>query len=360
MTGGRRGRGRRRRGAPGTAPGTLQIDPEASQPRITVLAYGREEYVEREIDGPAEIGAFLAAWPTVWVNVDGLGSEAVLSRLGELFGFHRLALEDVLSLGQRAKVERHGDHLFVVARMAPAEPGADSEQLSLFLGRQGVVTFQERPGDCFAEVRARIRGGGRMIREAGADYLAYALLDAVIDGYFPVLELANDELEELEAEVLEAPERRTVHRIHGLKGRLQTLRREVGPHREVVSSLLRDCEDFVTPPTAVYLRDCYDHVLWVIERLDAYRDQCADLMGTYLSSVSNRMNEVMKVLTIIATIFIPLSFIAGLYGMNFDPEASAWNMPELGWTYGYPLALGAMAAVGLGMVWYFWRKGWFD
>jgi magnesium transporter len=349
-----------RRHAPGTAPGTLRIDPDAPEPRITVMAYGPDEFVEQVVDSPSEIEGFLAKWPVAWVNVDGLGSEAALRQLAEVFGFHRLALEDVVNLGQRAKVERHDEHLFVVARLAPSELEAESEQLSLFLGRQVVVTFQERSGDCFHEVRTRIRAAGRMIRSSGADYLAYALLDAVIDAYFPILETAHDELEALEVEVLEDPERETVHRIHRVKGRLQVLRREIGPHREAINALLRDAEDFVTPATAIYLRDCYDHVLWVIERLEAYREQCADLMGTYLSSVSNRMNEVMKVLTIIATIFIPLSFIAGLYGMNFDPAVSRWNMPELGWTYGYPLALGAMAAVGLGLVWYFWRKGWFD
>jgi magnesium transporter len=357
----RRGHGRRRRRhAPGTAPGTLRIDPEAPQPRIAVIAYGPEEYVEQEIQSAAEISAFLSAWPVVWVNVDGLGSEALLLQLGELFHFHRLALEDVVNLGQRAKVERHGDHLFVVARMAPAELAAESQQLSLFLDHRSVMTFQEQSGDCFDEVRTRIRAAGRQIRSSGADYLAYALIDAVIDAYFPVLEALHDKLEELEIEVLESPARDTVQKIHHVKGRLQLLRREIGPHREAINALLRDLDDFVTPATAVYLRDCHDHVLWVIERLEAYREQCGDLMGTYLSSVSNRMNEVMKVLTIIATIFIPLSFIAGLYGMNFNPSVSAWNMPELDWAYGYPMALGLMGAVGVGLVWYFWRKGWFD
>jgi magnesium transporter len=244
--------------------------------------------------------------------------------------------------------------------MAPAIGEEETEQLSLFLGRGFVLTFQERRGDGFDGVRARIEHGKALIRRSGADYLAYALLDAVVDGYFPVVESIRDELEVLEDEVLDSPERQTVSKIHAIKRRLQSLRRAIGPHREAINSLLRDSADFVEQDTALYLRDCYDHVLRLAERVEVYREQCADLMTTYLSMVSNRMNEVMKVLTIIATIFIPLSFIAGLYGMNFNPEISRWNMPELNWILGYPFALALMAILAGGLVLFFWRKGWFD
>ena len=324
------------------------------------MAYSADDFVERKVDDLAEIQSLVDGWPTVWINVIGLGSEEVLRGLGDIFDLHRLTLEDIVNLGQRAKVEAHRDHLFMVARMAPAGDETETEQLSLLLGRKTVLTFQEHEGDCFDEVRTRIRGAGRVLRSSGADYLAYALLDAVIDAYFPVLGTIHDELEALEDEVLSAPERDTVHKIHDVKRRLQAIRRDLGPHREAVNSLLRESGGFVSDGTMVYLRDCYDHVLRVIERSDSDRELCSDLMNTYLSSVSNRMNEVMKVLTIIATIFIPLGFVAGLYGMNFNPAISAWNMPELNWVYGYPFALGLMALLGLGLVWFFWRKGWFD
>lgn len=327
---------------------------------IRVIAYGPEGMIEEDVQRPAELAAYLEAWPVTWINVDGLGDEATLWALAEVFGLHRLALEDVVSPGQRPKVEAYDDCLFIVARMPAVNGHEETEQLGLFLGKSFVLTFQERPGDCFDGVRARIRQGSAVIRRSGPDYLAYALVDAVIDAYFPVLEQVHDELELLDEEVLESPQRDTVSKIHEAKHRLQALRRAIGPHREAINSLLRDSADFVRPETSIYLRDCYDHLIRLSERVEVYREQCADLLSIYLTIVSNRMNEVMKVLTIIATIFIPLSFIAGLYGMNFNPEISRWNMPELNWVLGYPFALAVMAGTAGVLVFYFWRKGWFD
>ncbi len=356
----RRRRPRRPAIAPGSSPGTLAIDPEAPKPVIQLIAYGPEEVVEVDAPSVGELSGYLDDWPVVWINVDGLGDEQKLRSLAEVFGLHRLALEDVVSLGQRAKVEPYGDRLFVVARM-PVEGAPDeTEQLSLFLGDGFVLTFQERRGDCFDPVRERIRQGKPVLRRSGPDYLAYALIDAVIDAYFPVLEQVGNGLELLDNEVLESPQKDTVSKIHAVKHRLQSLRRSIGPHREAINSLLRDSAEFVQPETAIYLRDCYDHLLRLSERVDVYREQCADLMSTHLTVVSHRMNEVMKVLTIIATIFIPLGFIAGLYGMNFNPEISRWNMPELNWVLGYPFALLVMALLAGGMVIYFRNKGWFD
>jgi magnesium transporter len=353
-------RSRQRPITPGAAPGTLTIDPEAPKPVIRVIAYGPDEVTEQLVTQPAELAAYMDAWPVTWINVDGLGDEETLRTLGEHFGLHRLALEDVVSLGQRPKVEPYENCLFVVARM-PAQGGSeDTEQLSLFLGEKFILTFQERSGDCLDGVRARIRQSKTVIRRSGPDYLAYALIDAVVDAYFPVLEQVGEELELLDDEVLESPQRDTVSKIHGVKHRLQALRRAIGPHREAINALLRDSADFVKPETAIYLRDCYDHLLRLSERVEVYREQCADLMSTYLTMVSNRMNEVMKVLTILATIFIPLSFVAGLYRMNFNPELSRWNMPELTWIFGYPFALTVMAVMTGGLVLFFWRKGWFD
>ncbi len=352
------GKGHSSRKPPGSAPGTLAIDPEAPHPKMRLMAFGPEGYVEREIEDPEEARTEFERWPVTWVNVDGLGDEATLRRLAEIFGIHRLALEDVVSLGQRAKVEPYQDYLFVVGRMPAGEPG-ETEQLSLFLGAHFVLTFQERSGDCFEAVRERIRHGKGLLRGAGSGYLTYALLDSLIDGYFPVLEAVSETLEAIEDEVLGEPEAATISRIHAIKRSLVSMRRAIWPHREAINALSRDAGDFVSEETVVHLRDCYDHTVQIVELVEAYREAASDLMGTYLSAVSNRMNEVMKVLTIIATIFIPLSFIAGLYGMNFDREVSPWNMPELGWYFGYPFALGGMAAIGVGMVVYFWRRGWF-
>jgi magnesium transporter len=344
---------------PGAAPGTLSVDPHAQRPEIGVTAYGPEGLVEERVEDVAQLAGYLERWPVVWVNVDGLGDAEMLQELAAQFELHRLSLEDVVNVGQRAKVEPYDDHLFVVMRMVTSETREHHEQISMFLGKRFVLTFQERAGDCFDPVRQRIREGKGRIRRAGPDYLAYALLDALIDGYFPLLEEIGDRLDVLEGEVFTRPEKDTVTRIQSIKGQLRGIRRTGWPHRDVAVALLRDSE-FVAEETKLYLRDCEDHAIQVIDLTDLYREVATDLMGAYLSSVSNRMNEVMKFLTIVASIFIPLSFIAGVYGMNFDPEASAFNMPELGWTFGYPVVLGAMLAVGLGMILYFKIKGWFD
>ena len=347
-----------RHGVSGTAPGTLAIDPAAPKPVIRALAYGPDDLAEKEIQGPAELRPLLEAWPVVWVNVDGLGDERVLKELGEVFDLHRLALEDVVSSGQRPKVEPYDSHLFVVARVPLPTGEEETEQLSLFLGKGFLLSFQERPGDWSDSVRERIRGGRGLARRAGSDYLAYALLDAVVDAYFPFVERLGDEIEAVEDEVLSSPEAETVQKIHSIKRRLVALRRVIGPHREAINVLLRDSTEFVEPQTSVHLRDCYDHLLRLTERVEIYREHCSDLMNTYLTMVSNRMNEVMRVLTVMASIFIPLTFLAGIYGMNFDPDASPMNMPELGWRWGYPAFWVTIVAMAGGMILYFRRKRW--
>lgn len=347
-----------RRAAPGAAPGTLRIDPEAPQPFVRVLAYGTDGFVEQQIDDLGTLPALRDSWPVLWVNVDGLGSEAKLRQLAGQFGLHRLALEDVVSSGQRPKVEPYEQSLFLVARMPHAGPLHGTEQLSLFVGEGFVLSFQERRGDFFDPVRERIRHGRGLIRAGGADYLVYALLDAVVDAYFPLVEAIGEEIEQLEVEVLESAKADAVERIHAVKRRLLALRRTIGPHREALNSLIRDSGELIRPETAVYLRDCYDHLLRLTERVEIYREQTADLMATHLSVVSNRMNEVMRVLTVIASIFIPLTFLAGIYGMNFNPEASPMNMPELNWRWGYPAFWVAIVALGGGLVIFFRRRGW--
>ncbi len=348
---------RRRRPPPGSMPGTLVVDQEAPPAEMTVLAYGPDSLVEETVTDLDRLADLDEDWPVTWLNVTGLGDEQQLRDIAERLSLHRLVLEDVANLGQRSKAEQFEHSLFIVVRM-PIGTTSETEQLSLVLQPGLIVTFQERTGDCFEPVRQRVRESRGKIRFLGADYLSYALIDAVIDQYFPVLERAGNLLDELEDEVFNSPTPDTLARIHTLKRGLVSIRKAVWPHREMINVLLRDASAFYQAETQPYLRDAYDHVVRLIDLVEAQREVAADLLNTYLSAVSNRMNEVMKVLTIIATIFIPLSFIAGLYGMNFDTSISAWNMPELGLAWGYPAALAAMAAVALGLLVFIRRKGW--
>ncbi|MBI4183518.1 MAG: magnesium/cobalt transporter CorA [Proteobacteria bacterium] len=349
---------RRRRAGPGAPPGTLIADPTAARPVITVIGYGPDEIVERANPEPAELSSLIGRWPVLWVNVDGLGDVEAIRRVGETFGLHPLALEDVVNVHQRPKVEEYADHLYLVARMPRMGSALETEQVSLFLGRGFVLTFQERVGDCFDPVRQRLRAGRGRSRSAGPDYLAYALLDAIVDSFFPILERYGERVEELEDAVLAEPEIQVMADIHDAKRDLLLLRRAIWPQRDAISTLIRDDSPHVTRETRVFLRDCYDHTVQLIDVVETYREIASGLVEIYLSSLSARLNEVMKVLTVIATVFIPLSVIASIYGMNFDREASPWNMPELGWYWGYPFALGLMAAVGGGLLLHFWRKGW--
>jgi len=350
---------RRTPSPPGTAPGRLEAIAESSQPKLTLIAYGPDEMKEIQDVAIDQLPAMREQYPVVWLDVDGLGDIEILERIGDVFGLHRLALEDVVYIGQRPKVEPYPAYAFVVVGQPRIEE-REIEQVSLFLGKGFVVTIQEREGDSMDGVRTRIREARGRIRKMDSDYLAYAILDAITDAYFPVLEDIGEELDQLEFEVLDDPEVQTLNRIHVVRRQLQAFRRTVWPQREALHMLARDLPEFIGEETAVYMRDCYDHTIQVRDLLESYREIASDLMGTYLTSVSNRMNEVMKVLTIIATIFIPLSFIAGLYGMNFDTSVSPWNMPELKWALGYPFALSLMAGVAGLLVGYFWRKGWFD
>ena len=350
----------RRHTKPGAAPGTFHVEPEAPPPEIHVIGYGPEVMDEFDVEDVEQLPACLERYPVVWINVDGLGDERLLVRLGEMFRIHPLALEDVVHVHQRAKVEVYDEHLFIVARMVSrcADGELVSEQVSLFLGQNYVLTFQYLPGDSFDPVRARLRKSRGRIRATGADYLAYALLDATIDGYFPVLETYGTQIEDLEDRMIERIGAESIHQVHRLKSDLLHLRRAIWPHREAVHALLRDEHPLIASETRVYLRDCYDHTVQIIDVVETHRDLCADLRELYFTQLSTRTNEIMKVLTIIATIFIPLSFIAGLYGMNFDTDVSPWNMPELKWRFGYPFALGIMAAVAGGLLYFFWRRGW--
>jgi magnesium transporter len=347
----------RPRPAPGSSPGTLVSDPRAEAPKLSVLAFGPSGFEEKPAATLADVDALRGTHPVLWVNLDGLRDVELIAAIGERFGLHRLALEDVVHVDQRAKVEQYDGVLYIVMKEVELNAHVETDQISLFLGKDFLVTFQEYHGDCFGQVRDRVRRNKGKIRACGPDYLAYALLDAVIDSYYPVLEGVGERLEVLEERTVEKAAAGTVHDIHEIKRELLVLRRAIWPAREAVASLIRDPTPVIAGETRLYFRDCYDHLVQLIDMLENYRELGSDLMDIYLSSNSNRLNEVMKMLTIIATIFMPLSFLASLYGMNFDTSKPA-NMPELHWRYGYVFALGVMGLVASSMLLLFWRRGW--
>ena len=357
----KRGRGRRlypfrRRTKPGAAPGTVAVDPQSPAPVIDVFGYGSDDFVEESHVSVDRIPELLDRWPVTWVNVDGLGDQATIERIGKIFGLHPLAMEDIVNVHQRAKLDEYGEHLFIVARMLTYGDELETEQLSIVLGKGFVVTFQERPGDVLDPVRARIRSGS--IRRTASDYLAYALIDAVVDHYFPLLESYGEHLEKLEETVVSDANDDALASIHRVKHELLEVRRAVWPQREALARLYREPLVLISEETRLYLRDCYDHSVQVIDLLETFREMGGALLDVYLSRASNRLNEVMKVLTIFASVFIPLTFLTGLYGMNFDPDASPLNMPELRWRFGYPYALGLMTATTAATLAFFRHKGW--
>jgi magnesium transporter len=359
--------GRLRRGAAaaaqkrGAAPGTLvYVGPETGEPvGLSYLAYDQGALLEKGRTGPTatleECLEELRGPRTAWINVDGVHDVSLIQELGGALDLHRLVLEDILATSQRAKLEEYPSYLYLVVRMVhwdEEREGIADEQVSLVVGDRWVVSLQERRGDVFEGVRDRLRQGRGLIRSRGAGYLGYALVDTLVDHYFGVIEKVSDRIEVLEAEVLENPDPAVVERIHRLKREMLLVRRAIWPLREVVSQLARDPLPFIDDETRVFARDVYDHTVQVIDTVETLRDLLGGLTDLYMSGVSNRMNEVMKVLTMIATIFIPLSFLAGLYGMNFEV------MPELSFSWGYPALLGVMALTAVGMVIYFRRKGW--
>jgi magnesium transporter len=347
----------KRRSKPGDAPGQFNVDPNAFPTNIRVMAFGAGAIIEREIKEVNEIRGLMAQAPKLWIDVTGLGSEHILKSLGDLLRLHPLAMEDMVNVHQRAKVDEFEDSLFVIARMVDGDDPSDTEQLSFFLKENIVVSCQERPGDCWEPLRQRIRQQRTTIVHSGVDYLFHSLLDAVIDSYFPAIDRIVEQVDALELEIIENMEPHQMQRVHELRGQLLSIRRAIRPHREMVNELVRDLKPTISQETRVHLRDCYDHVIQVIDTVDTYRELTSDLRDFYLSSVSNNMNEIMKVLTIISTIFIPLSFIAGVYGMNFSND-SPWNMPELYWEYGYFFALGLMGIVAAILLIYFRRRRW--
>jgi magnesium transporter len=350
--------------APGSIPGTLAIEPDASPPIIILIDYSEANAIRLELSTPEDCTPFLDTESVSWIDVSGLGSEDVLQRLGTVFSLHPLVLEDVVNVPQRPKVEEHDDQILIIARMVTLEDdkvGFINEQVSLILGKHYLLTVQEESRyDCFGSIRERIRSNKGFIRKQGTDYLAYALLDAIIDGFFPVLEEYGEQLEDLEDEVVINPTRKTLEKIHLLKRELLTLRRAIWPQRDTINSLIRDGNPLISDDVRMYLRDCYDHTIQVLDMVETYRELASSLMDVYLSSVGNKMNEVMRFLTVMSSIFIPLTFIAGVYGMNFNPDKSPLNMPELNWFWGYPFCLSLMAVTAIALIYFFRQRGWFE
>jgi len=353
----------RRSGKIGLAPGTLVYvgEERVEKVEITLIDYDEKRCDDRTVDRLEDVLVCRDTDTVSWINVNGLHEVEIIERIGKHFGIHPLVLEDIADTGQRPKAEDHADHLFVVFKMLTFDPAADAlsaEQVSVVLGPGWVISFQERPGDVFEAVRDRIRGAKGRIRQMKADYLLHALMDAVVDQYFVILETFGEKVEALEERLLADPAPQTLQSVKQLKRDMIVLRRSVWPLREAVSELDRSESKLIHKPTRAYFRNVYDHTVQVMDAIESFREMLSGMQDLYLSSVSNRMNEVMKVLTIIATIFIPLTFVAGIYGMNFDSEASPLNMPELKWPYGYVGALAVMAVIAVVMVIYFRRKRW--
>lgn len=352
----------------GLAPGTLLVDPDAGELEIHIVRYGPDRMEELKVEGTAGLEALLKSphgknFPMYWIDIVGNGSVDQLTELGRILRLHPLALEDIVNSYQRPKVDLYDDDFFIIARMIDESLAAanrlESEQLGMLVRSGLVATFQERPGDCFDPVRKRLRAGHVRIRGNGADYLAYAILDSLVDRYLVLADHYREILENLEDQLLAQESVPVIDRLYHVRRDLIHLGRAASPMRDVLMGLLRtDDPTRIRPETELFLRDTYDHALRVVDWIDSHRDFAASLMEVHLSLVGNRTNEAMKVLTIISTIFIPLSFVAGIYGMNFNHEVSPYNMPELNWRYGYPLVLAAMALIAAGIYWFIRKKRW--
>ncbi|MGP0128733.1 MAG: magnesium/cobalt transporter CorA [cyanobacterium endosymbiont of Rhopalodia musculus] len=343
---------------PGSEPGTLNIEPDAKPSRIVLIDYDEINTVCRVDVIPNALIPYLGSNTVSWMDVQGLGSEIILKQVGKIFKLHPLLLEDVVNVPQRPKVEDYNGQLMIIAQMVfsqPSEEGFSSEQVGFILGQGYLLTFQEKQiEDCFNIVRNRIYANQGKVRHTGPDYLTYLLLDSIIDGYFPVLEKYGDRIETLEDQLVVRPQSSYLEEIYAVRRELLALRRAIWPLRNVTDLLVRGESSLIQPEIKIYFRDCYDHVIQLLDIVETYRELASSLMDVYLSSTSNRMNEIMQVLTVISTIFIPLTFIAGVYGMNFK------YMPELNWRWSYFTCLGLMATVATSLIFFFWRRGWFD
>ena len=342
----------------GLPPGTLLHIGEKHpfEVQLQLIDYGPDHLCEQILDNPEDCRTFLHSPSVSWINFDGVHETDLLQQVAALFNLHPLVPEDIVNTTHRPKLEEFDNYLFVVLKMLhydAEQVNIRLEQVSLVLGPGYVLSFQEQRGDVFDGVRQRLRNNKGRLRKMGSDYLAYALLDAVVDSYFAILESLGEQIEWLEDEVINRPTPETLSQIHHFKREMILLRKAVWPLREIIGGLQRLGPPLIQNSTALYLRDIHDHTVQIIDTIETFRDILSGLLDLYLSSVSNRMNEIMKVLTIIATIFIPLTFVAGIYGMNFE------FMPELHWPWSYPVLLLLMLGMAGGMMIFFRRKNWF-
>ncbi len=338
----------------GARPGTLVIGKNAVKPSIKIIRYTLAEVHNAAVETVEEIREELTKEGTLWIDVQGLGDEKLIRELADLFSIHMLALEDVVNTPQRPKTETFDSHQLYISRMVSISETRELEieQVSIFFGKSFVLTFQEFPGDVLDPVRRRIRSKKGPMRTHGADFLAYAILDTIIDGYYPVLEYFGEYLESLEAKVVARVTPAMLDQINRVKRNLLVLRRGIWPQRDAINTMIRDDSPFISDTVKVFLRDCYDHCVQVTDVLETFRETAGALLSTYLSALGIKQNEVMRVLTIVSSIFIPLTFMAGIYGMNFEA------MPELKSRFAYPILLSVMVITAIGMLIYFKRLGW--
>ncbi|WP_051168237.1 magnesium/cobalt transporter CorA [Marinospirillum minutulum] len=351
---------------PGQPPGFLQHTGEQKLEamRMTVHDYDANRYDSFTIDALDPTAAYMRPSSKTWIQIQGLHDITQLRKIMDYFELHPLVQEDIVSINQRPKVEPYGEVIFVVGRMITARQEGDatelkSEQVSLVLGKNFVLSFQESDDPLFDPVIRRMLVANTRLRRHSIDFLTYALLDNLVDHYFTALDFINETIESMEERVLDQPDPSDLQSIHALRRDLIFFRKSVWSLRDGINSLIRDDSPLISPEIKVYLRDVYDHLVQVIDSVESQRELVFSLYDMYMSSLSSRMNEVMKVLTVISTLFIPLTFIVGVYGMNFNPETSVWNMPELNWAFGYPAAWGLMLIIIASMLYYFKRKGWF-
>lgn len=347
----------------GLAPGSLVYvgDKKQEKPRISIIDYNQENFNEKQAKDIEECFPFKESPTITWININGIHDVDVIDRIGKHFEIHHLIMEDIVNTSQRPKFEESDNYIFIVLKMLYFEENKDevlSEQVSIIINKNCVISFQEKEGDVFNPIRERIRHNKGRIRKSGSDYLAYILLDAVVDNYFIILERLGEKIESMEDELVADPTPEKLQTIQGLKRDMIFLRKSVWPLREIISGLQRIESDLVQDSTAAYMRDLYDHTIQVIDTIESLRDMVSGMLDIYMSSISNKMNEVMKVLTIIATIFIPITFVAGIYGMNFSNEISFLNMPELHWKYGYIFVWVIIISIAFSMILFFKRKRW--
>ena len=348
----------------GMSPGSLIFTGEKKTENVTIslLDYNSGDFIEKNINDLNELEAYKNNSNVTWINIVGLHDINVLEKIGNIFDIHPLVLEDILNVSHNPKIEDYEHFLFLVIKMISYKEDSnclDIEQVSLIIGKKYIITFQEKNGDVFDPIRDRIRTSKGLVRKYNEDYLAYRILDSIIDNYFSVLENFDERIEDMEDQILSQPDDLSLEEIHNLRKELIKLRRAVSPLREMIFTIEKEKFNFIQKTTYVYLRDLSDHIKQIIDSIENYREFINGLLEVYLSNASHRMNEVVKLLTIISTIFIPLTFVVGIYGMNFRTDASRWNMPELDWAFGYPFVMGLMVVIAVTLIIFFKKKRWF-